>query len=120
MQISDEIIKVLDYLCSKIGFTIDWTNNNILPYVEQLCKKFIRWEVGTSITWIGIAIAILIIISIFSKVVEDESLGKFIFWISVCIAIGIITKQIFDIVECYTFPERIIYNYLQSYLSNYK
>ena len=47
MQISNEIIQVLEYLAEKIGITIDWTNNNVLPYVEQLCKKFIEWEYTT-------------------------------------------------------------------------
>ena len=48
MQISDEIIKVLEYLCTKIGLTIDWTSSNVLPYVEQLCGKFVKWEIGTN------------------------------------------------------------------------
>lgn len=50
MQISDEIIKVLEYLCTRIGLTIDWTSSNVLPYIEQLCGKFVKWEIGTSIT----------------------------------------------------------------------
>lgn len=65
MQISDEIIKVLEYLCTKIGLTIDWTSSNVLPYVEQLCGKFVKWEMGTSFTWIGIAIIATIITLIF-------------------------------------------------------
>lgn len=61
MVASDEIIKVLEYLCSKIGLTIDWTNKNIFPYIEQLCGKFIRWEIATSTVWIVIAVVALVV-----------------------------------------------------------
>lgn len=119
MQISDEIIKVLEYLCTKVGITIDWTNSNVLPYLEQLCDKFVKWEIGTSITWIGIAIITAIIALIFSKVVDLDGFEKVIFWCIACVAIYVICKQVFDIVECYTFPEKTIYDYIQSYLSNH-
>lgn len=120
MQISDEIIKVLEYLCTKIGITIDWTSSNVLPYLEQLCEKFVKWEIGTSITWIGIAIITTIIALIFSKVVDLDGFEKAIFWCVVCIAIAVIGYQVFDIVKCYTFPEKAIYDYIQSYLSNHR
>ena len=120
MQISDEIINVLEYLCSKIGLTIDWTSSNILPYVEQLCGKYVKWEIGTSIIWIGIAIVATIITLIFSKGVDCDGFEKVIFWFVLCGAIIIIGKQVFDIVECYTFPEKAIYDYIQLYLSNHR
>lgn len=41
MQVSNQIIEVLDYLCSKIGITIDWTESNVLPYVQTLLEKYI-------------------------------------------------------------------------------
>ena len=63
MQLSNEIIKVLEYLGEKIGITIDWTSNNAIPYLEQLCGKFIKWEIGTSIGWI-VFMFILVIIEI--------------------------------------------------------
>lgn len=33
MQVSDQIIEVLNYLGEKLGVTIDWTSENVLPYV---------------------------------------------------------------------------------------
>lgn len=52
--------------------------------------------------------------------VDWDGLEKIIFWGVVYVAICIIGKQVFDIVECYTFPEKAIYDYIQSYLSNYR
>lgn len=118
MQVSDEIIKVLEYLCQKLGLTIDWTSNNVLPYLEQLCGKFIKWEIGTSIAWMVIAIISVIITLIFSKVVDWDGFEKMIFWCAVVIAVVVIGCQTFDIIECYTFPEKAIYDYIQTYLSS--
>lgn len=118
MQISDEVIKILEYLCSKIGITIDWTNNNVLPYVEQLCTKFIKWEIGTSTGWIVIALVSVIIGLIFAKIVDMDGFEKLIFWCIVIVAILIIGAQSFDIIKCYTFPEKAIYDYIQPYLNS--
>ena len=40
MNFSQEIINVLDYLCNKFGIAIDWTSENVIPYIEELCERF--------------------------------------------------------------------------------
>lgn len=38
---SQEIIKVLDNLCEKFGIAIDWTSQNVKPYLQELfCKVY--------------------------------------------------------------------------------
>lgn len=118
MQVSDEVIKVLEYLDQKIGVTIDWTSNNVLPYVEQLCAKFVKWEMGTSIGWIVIMLISIIIGLIFSKVVDMDGLETCIFWAIVVAAVIVISVQAFDIIECYTFPEKAIYDYIRLHFSS--
>lgn len=113
MQISDEVINILEYLCQKIGFTIDWTSNNILPYLEQLCAKFIKWEIGTSITWIVLTLAVVLAGVWLQKITEGDELVNILL---ICIAVAafiIIGKQIFDIVKCCTFPEKAVYDYIK-------
>ena len=116
MQISDEIIKVLEYMCDKVGVTIDWTSNNILPYVQQLGEKFIRWEIGTSISWIIISIISVVVAFLIIKFADMDGLESLIFATVIILATIIIGCQIFDIIECYTFPEKAIYDYIQEYL----
>ena len=116
MQISDEIIKVLEYMCDKVGVTIDWTSNNILPYVQQLGGKFIRWEIGTSISWIVISIISVVVAFLIIKFADMDGLESLIFATVIILATIIIGCQIFDIIECYTFPEKAIYDYIQKYL----
>lgn len=112
MQVSDEIIKVLEYLGEKLGVTIDWTSNNVLPYVEKLCSNFIKWEIGTSIAWIVIGIIIAIISIVIAKM--DLAYAEvFFFIVGMGAAISIIGTQTFDIIECCTFPEKTIYDYIQ-------
>lgn len=33
---NDEIIKVFDYIGDKLGIVIDWTQQNIQPYLQDL------------------------------------------------------------------------------------
>lgn len=117
MQISNEIIQVLEYLAEKIGITIDWTNNNVLPYVEQICKKFIEWEYSTSLVWIITAVSVLVIALLFAIFARDfEGFQWFVFCAVLVISIIVICVQIFDMVECRVFPEKTIYDYIQAYI----
>ena len=61
---SEEIIKILNILSEKIGISIDWTQENIIPYLEQLFPKYVNYEIATSIVWIVTGI-LLIITSIY-------------------------------------------------------
>jgi hypothetical protein len=123
MQVSDEIIKVLEYLGEKLGVTIDWTSNNVLPYVEQLCEKFVHWEISTSYAWIaimGVATILSLIFAIIVYKVDDGWYGVewMMFGITLLIAIIVCGDQIFDIIECKTFPEKAIYDYIQLHFNN--
>ena len=107
----DEIIKVLDALCEKFGIVIDWTSANVFPYLEELCGKFIKWEIGTSIAWIAIGIIVIILTGIGIKFFRDEVAKCFCIGIMIC-AFICVGKQVFDIVTCCTFPEKAIYDYI--------
>lgn len=122
MYISDEIIKILNYLCEKLGIVINWTDTNVIPYIELLCAKFIKWEIATSIVWIVIG-AILIVagsLSLKRLMKYCDEFGKVaslvIFILIIVIAFIVIIVQVFDIVECLTFPEKVIYEYIQTQL----
>ena len=134
---SKEIIKILDALAEKTGIAIDWTSANVLPYLQQLCGRYVTYEIATSIILILIGICLLFVgkYSIkktkqyWEKYEEEASYSDYD-----CIAIlfGILTGfavfggiviilcQTFDIVTCITFPEKIIIEELQSVYSNLK
>ena len=108
MKISDQIIEVMEYLSQKIGVTIDWGSENILPILQELCMKFTSWEIATSIVWIIIAV---IVFGITVCIHKKHNLLA-LFHIVLAIGLVIVFCQIFDIVECYTFPEKVIYDYI--------
>lgn len=122
MQLSNEIITILEYLCDKLGIAVDWTNQNILPYLQQLTEKFIRWEMCTSIAWIVIAVVLTSIIFIavyfFEKNYCDITYGGLwiVFAAVAAFCFGIIGFQVFDIIECNVFPEKVLYDYITNHI----
>lgn len=119
MSISDELIKVLDMIGEKIGVAIDWTGNNVIPYVEQLCQKYIKWEIATSVTWMIIGV-LMVIIAITLGIWADgfnDDMGFMVCVILLCIGLAVVGFQVFDIIECSIFPEKVIFEKV-SYMIN--
>lgn len=131
MTVSEQIIQVLDMLCEKFGIVINWTSENIIPYVETLCKKLATYEIATSIASI-IFMLILVIASIiaiktlypvFKKGIKNEGVYEMGWSIGSAFAIfGLVILylttiivfacQITDIVKCATFPEMYVLEYI--------
>lgn len=130
MNISEQIIEVINALCEKFGIAIDWTAENIMPYIEKLCGKFIDYEIHSSVFWIcfmsALSLLLWIITAAFcskakkldypwdidSPVTIAATAGIIFATIVSIIAIAVIGCQIYDIVEATTFPEKTIYDYV--------
>ena len=132
MTVSSEIIEVLEYLCGKFGIAIDWTQGNILPYVQSLGENLIQYEISTSIFWIifiaviTILIAIVTVISFFTA--EKDEFGNrmldefftisfacaIIFFIITCIVVSV---QSIDILTAIHFPEKAILDIIEALTS---
>jgi hypothetical protein len=124
MLFSQEIINVLDYLCHKFGIAIDWTSENIMPLLEDLCGRYIQYEVYTSIAWCVVFAAIVVAAGLIwgiAEIVNKHStyvsnipeVFKSIFFAALAIGVIVWTCQAFDIIECYTIPEKTILEYLK-------
>lgn len=61
IEISEQIIEVFDHLAQKFGVAVDWGQQNVIPYIKQLCGNYISWEISTSIVWICIGVVFIII-----------------------------------------------------------
>ena len=124
MTVSSEIIEVLDYLGEKFGIAIDWTSNNVLPYLQTLVDKFIKWEISTSILWIAIAVFIIVMtITLINlkgfREINEETYGMLGVLASLLILgfFVVICVQIFDIIECNVFPEKVLYDFIKTMLN---
>lgn len=133
MSVSKQIIEVLDNLCEKFGLAIDWSSENILPYIKELCGKFINYEIYTSIAWIAITLTLCVILWIVyatthkSAAETDWDYDYGICWVNsfaIVFAIGVsiisilvISTQIFDIIEAIYLPEKTIYDFIKYQMS---
>ena len=132
MTFSNEIINVLDYLCGKFGIAIDWTSDNVMPYLEDLCGRYINYEVYTSVAWCalcavivlstGLTWLVLSIVDKHSKSYTSDATEVFcvLFFIFLVIGIMVWGCQAFDIIECYTIPEKTILECLKHLMNNAK
>lgn len=135
MNFSEEIIKVLDYLCSKFGIAIDWTSENVMPYLQDLASRYIKYEVSTSIAWMVAISAITLIIAIPLAITNKKAKDlkwrfddnvvpcvAIVLWIVFAlmslVSVFVICTQVFDIIECYTLPEKTILEYLKTLMEN--
>lgn len=134
--VSNQIIEVLNALCEKFGIAIDWTGQNVIPYMQELMKKAVNYELWTSVGWI--VIWTIFIFAFFkpihwyiksrynksNKIIEFITDDEYFFCIgfslflifggiwTIISIIGVVT-QIMDIITCLTFPEKIIFNMIQ-------
>ena len=116
MTVSSEIIEVLDYLGEKFGIAIDWTSNNVLPYLQALVDKFIKWEIFASILWIAIATFIIAIIIGLMNLKGVREANEDLWVLAGIIILGffiVICVQIFNIIECNVFPEKVLYDFIK-------
>lgn len=139
MTVSEQIVQVIDALCEKFGIVIDWTGENIIPYIEILCRKLISYEIGTSIAWMVILLTISIgsivatkkLTPIFKNGIEKDKQRYYpnYYWsISAWFAIAglifinfviatAVCFQIMDIIKCVTFPEMYVFEYVQKIIN---
>lgn len=132
---SGEIIKLLDDLGRRFGIAIDWSSENVLPYLQDLMSRYVNYEVMTSVVWIVVALVAIIGCSIGIFAVNRHAnralkenpysgwdtgkgllIGTFIILIG-CFLICIIWQTL-DIVTCCTIPEKMIFEYLNYMLYN--
>ena len=139
MEISEQVIKVLDAVCDKFGIVIDWTSNNVVPYIQQLGNKIITYDICNSIMWlvigsvIPLTVAILIKKFLNKKKLEakessnayyyaDGSLDEgalycyLIIGILLVIAIVIGTISLQSIIQDIAFPEKTIMEFIKPYI----
>lgn len=63
----NKIIETLDYLFEKFGIAVDWTTENVMPYVQELAEKIVTYKIVTNSTWILISVIIIIACCIYLK-----------------------------------------------------
>ena len=137
MEISEQVIKVLDAVCDKFGIAIDWTSNNVIPYIEQLGNKIVTYDVCMSIMWLVVGCIPLTIAFLIKKFLNKKKLEAkdkpndyyftdgslngaediyFIIGILLVVAIVIGIANIQGIIQDIIFPEKTIIEFITPYI----
>lgn len=67
---SEQIIEVLEYLGGKFGIAIDWTTENIMPYLEELLKRYATMRVVSLGMLIALSAIFCIVVIAIYKIVS--------------------------------------------------
>lgn len=138
MTVSEQIIQVLDTLCEKFGLAIDWTSENVVPYLTTLCTKLITYEIWSSVATIieGIVLGIVCVIlvkklyPVFKNGIENDRLNYDYGWRigSVFAIVGLVVfgvvficvleNNVTNIIKCVTFPELVIVERVQQLINS--
>ena len=117
MTFSEQFIQIMDAIANKLGVVIDWTSKNVIPYMENLLERFIKYETYTSIVWLvlGAIILLLCIIALIAAFKEDVEIGEvasLILSIPILVGIAMVINQTMDIIEVNTIPEKTIIEFI--------
>ena len=120
---SDGIIKVLNELCSKFGIAIDWTSDNVVPYLQDLMTRYAKYICYTSIMWLAIGVLIVLVVGIiwykYYKSSKDIDCGIIVLILCGMLLGGMtIVVQTLDIIEVLTIPEKAIVEDVRYMLEN--
>lgn len=125
---NEELVKALTELANKFGIAIDWTSQNVLPYVQELMSRIVRFEIATSVMWLIIGLMFIAsaywmikLVKFFQRKNKEQPYGM---WdVGTGVAIGftilfpiigvcIVFSQIYDFIQCGILPEVIVLRYL--------
>ena len=88
MTFSEQFKDIFDMLCEKIGVAIDWTQDNIVPYVMEIYKRYVTLNIIEEAIWtlmglIGLIVSIVVARSILKEYTAKEK-DKNKLWNSYC------------------------------------
>lgn len=137
---SDEIIKVIDELCNKFGVVIDWTGDNVLPYLEQVFERLVRYEITMNIIYSVICMVFIVsgtvgcvvVCKYYKRAKTMKESNKFFRYVephceitdivliigmlsmvSIIVPLGVLSIFVEDIIKWSMIPEIQIFEYIQ-------
>ena len=125
---NNQIVEILKELANQLGIAVDWTSENIKPFITDLMMRNAKYELFTSLIWIAFALIVVIMGIVMIKRVDkenregnlsdDDCCGlTLICAVLILVASIIFFCQIYDVGEALYMPELLLLETLKS-LSN--
>lgn len=74
MTFSEQFKEVFELICDKIGIAIDWTQENIIPYIMDLCKRYVAYNIVEEILLILFSFALIVgVVIVFKIIIKDRA-----------------------------------------------
>ena len=124
MSFSENFINIMDAIGKQLGIAIDWTSQNVVPYIEQLSQRIINYEMCMHGFYLAISVAIIITgkkIANKAKELYEKELDEVYAFLGILgigiVGIGIIyvCANIKDIITALTLPEKTIIEFIMQY-----
>ena len=131
---SAEIIAILDNLAERFGVAVDWSSEYVIPYLQDLVQRLVRYELSISVALLILFPVISVVLFLTARCCHTKNLeykranrednGALVCGfavavgfslVSACASLPVAIKQIIDIIACMNFPEKIIMAYLQEF-----
>ena len=128
MSFSENFISIMNAIGDKIGIAIDWSSQNIIPYMEVLGNRIVNYEMYTSVAWLGFHfLMILVGMGIIDRGIKhfknpdrrcyDDS---YIFIITFGVIVSIFAfifgmVEVGDLITATTLPEKTIIEFIMNY-----
>lgn len=122
MTFSEQFITIMDAVCDKFGIVIDWTAQNVVPYMTELGGRVVKYEIATNIMWIIVGCIIFIGTYAFYKKGKRDSWDEawipfvFISIFTVISSVSLIGGHIFNIIKAVFLPEMVIIQFLSQFI----
>ena len=124
MSFSENFINIMDAIGKQLGIAIDWTSQNVVPYIEQLSQRIINYEMCMRGFYLAISVAIIITgkkIANKAKELYEKELDEGYAFLGI-LGIGIVGMGIIcvcanikDIITALTLPEKTIIEFIMQY-----
>lgn len=114
-ETSQALAKVLEYIVNSLGGVINDKGADTIEYIKTLGSEIVAYKLGIAYMWevVAIVAAIVGITMLIIGFVKCEDSCLWIGGIALVAAITVAIINGYTIIECKTFPEKVILDYLE-------
>ena len=124
------VVQIIDALAEKFGIAIDWTSQNVLPYMQDLMGRIVNYEIWINAFWMIFLpiVAVVLGIAAYKCIKKAKSIDEYD-WIenfpgilgvtfTILCGVAIVATLVMipigaiRIIECVNIPEKIFMEYI--------